>query len=40
MRDFSERWANLDWKQVDRVAPVLLTLLILYLCWKLASLFW
>ena len=40
MRTFSERWANLDWKQADRIAPVLLVILILYLCWKLASLFW
>ncbi len=30
-----------DWvKRLDRVAPVVLLLLILILCWKLASLFW
>ena len=40
MRTLSERLENLHWKQFDRAAPVLLTFLILYLCWKLASLFW
>lgn len=31
---------NMDLKQTGRAAPVLLLLLILYLCWKLAALFW
>lgn len=31
---------NIDVKQIDRAAPVVLLLLILYLCWKLAALFW
>ena len=31
---------QLNWKQADRAAPILLALLILYLCWKLASIFW
>ena len=40
MRTLSERLGNLHWKQFDRAAPVFLAFLILYLCWKLASLFW
>ncbi|MFZ0021943.1 type II secretion system protein N [Acinetobacter sp.] len=31
---------NIDLKQLNRAAPVVLLLLILYLCWKLAALFW
>lgn len=31
---------NIELKQIDRAAPVVLLLLILYLCWKLAALFW
>lgn len=31
---------NIDVKQINRAAPVILLLLILYLCWKLAALFW
>ncbi|MDM1336843.1 PDZ domain-containing protein [Acinetobacter pseudolwoffii] len=31
---------NIDLKQANRVAPVVLLLLILYLCWKLAAMFW
>lgn len=31
---------NIDVKQINRAAPVVLLLLILYLCWKLAALFW
>lgn len=31
---------NIDLKQTERIAPILLFLLILYLCWKLAALFW
>lgn len=31
---------NIDVKQLNRAAPVVLLLLILYLCWKLAALFW
>ena len=31
---------NIDLKQTERVDPILLFLLILYLCWKLAALFW
>ncbi|WP_216937080.1 MULTISPECIES: type II secretion system protein N [unclassified Acinetobacter] len=35
-----EALKNIDLKQVNRVAPAVLLLLILYLCWKLAALFW
>ena len=31
---------QLNYKQADRIAPIVLVLLILYLCWKLASIFW
>ena len=31
---------NIDLKQINRAAPMVLLLLILYLCWKLAALFW
>ena len=31
---------NIELKQINRAAPVVLLLLILYLCWKLAASFW
>ncbi|WP_431437418.1 type II secretion system protein N [Acinetobacter lwoffii] len=31
---------NIELKQINRAVPVVLLLLILYLCWKLAALFW
>ncbi len=31
---------NIELKQLNRATPVVLLLLILYLCWKLAALFW
>ena len=40
MNDWVEKIQQLNWKQADRAAPILLLLLILYLCWKLASIFW
>ncbi|NNH87391.1 type II secretion system protein N [Acinetobacter terrae] len=40
MNEWIEKIQQLNWKQVDRAAPILLALLILYLCWKLASIFW
>ena len=40
MNEWIEKLQQLNWKQADRVAPILLVLLILYLCWKLASIFW
>lgn len=35
-----ERLKNLDLNSVNRAAPIALFLFILYLCWKLAALFW
>ncbi|OTG69395.1 general secretion pathway protein [Acinetobacter sp. ANC 4470] len=40
MNEWIEKIQQLNWKQADRAAPVFLILLILYLCWKLASIFW
>ena len=40
MNQWVEKIQQLNWKQADRAAPILLALLILYLCWKLASIFW
>ena len=40
MVDFREKFENLSLKKFDRLAPLVLLLLILALCWKLASMFW
>ncbi|OTG96597.1 general secretion pathway protein [Acinetobacter sp. ANC 4654] len=40
MSEWIEKIQQLNWKQAGRAAPILLLLLILYLCWKLASIFW
>ncbi len=40
MNEWIEKIQQLNWKQADRAAPIFLILLILYLCWKLASIFW
>ena len=40
MNKWVEQIQQLNWKQADRLAPLLLAVLILYLCWKLASIFW
>ncbi|WP_407306698.1 type II secretion system protein N [Acinetobacter sp.] len=40
MNEWIEKIQQLNWKQADRGAPILLALLILYLCWRLASIFW
>ena len=40
MNEWIEKIQQLNWKQADRIAPAILALLILYLCWKLASIFW
>lgn len=31
---------NIQWSRIDRLSPFVLLLLILALCWKLASIFW
>lgn len=38
--NIKEKIENLSWKKTDQIAPVVLLLLILALCWKLASMFW
>ncbi|MFH7765494.1 type II secretion system protein N [Acinetobacter sp. BSP-28] len=40
MNQWLEKIQQFNWKQADRIAPILLILLILYLCWKLANIFW
>ena len=40
MIDFREQLENFSLKKIDRLAPVVLFILILALCWKLASIFW
>lgn len=35
-----DRLKNLDLNSVNRAAPIALFLFVLYLCWKLAALFW
>ncbi len=35
-----DRLRNLDLNSVNRAAPIALFLFVLYLCWKLAALFW
>ncbi|AXY55513.1 PDZ domain-containing protein [Acinetobacter chinensis] len=40
MTGFMEKLQQLNLKQADRVAPAVLVVLVLLLCWKLASLFW
>ena len=38
--NIKERFENISWKKTEHLAPVVLFLLILALCWKLASIFW
>ena len=40
MNAWFEKIKQFNWKQTDRAAPVLLILLIVYVCWTLASFFW
>lgn len=40
MNQWLEKIQQVNWKQADRIAPLFLVLLILYLCWKLANIFW
>ena len=35
-----DKFKQLDLQAFNKAAPALLVLLILYLCWKLAALFW
>ncbi|TCM71089.1 type II secretion system protein C (GspC) [Acinetobacter calcoaceticus] len=38
--DIREKFENIQWAKLDRVSPLILLLLILALCWKLAAIFW
>ena len=40
MKGFADRLQGINWKKIDHLAPIVLVLLILYLCWKLANFFW
>lgn len=40
MNAFKDKLTQMSWQPTDRLAPFVLLLLILILCWKLASLFW
>lgn len=40
MQKLKAKLDTLSWGQADRLAPLALLILILLLCWKLASLFW
>ncbi|MEF9957737.1 MAG: type II secretion system protein N, partial [Acinetobacter sp.] len=35
-----EKLEQISWKKTEHIAPIVLFLLILALCWKLASIFW
>ena len=38
--NLKDRFENISWKKTEQLAPVVLFILILALCWKLASIFW
>lgn len=38
--NFSDYIERLEWSKLDRAGPLLLLLLIVAMCWKLASIFW
>ncbi|USA52924.1 general secretion pathway protein [Acinetobacter sp. C32I] len=40
MRAITEKIQQLRWQKLDKLSGLVLVLLILWLCWKLASLFW
>lgn len=40
MKDYLNPLQDFSWSRLERIAPLLLVLLIIYLCWKLAALFW
>ncbi|MEF9958104.1 MAG: type II secretion system protein N [Acinetobacter sp.] len=35
-----EKFEHISWKKTEHIAPIALLILILVLCWKLASIFW
>ena len=40
MKTWIDKLQQLQWQKLDRLSVVVLAVLILWLCWKLASLFW
>lgn len=40
MKAITQKLQQLRWQKVDKLSGLVLALLILWLCWKLASLFW
>lgn len=40
MKAITEKMQQLRWQKLDKLSGLVLVLLILWLCWKLASLFW
>lgn len=40
MTSLKEKFENISWKKTEHIAPIALLILILALCWKLASIFW
>lgn len=40
MRSVYGMWQQLQWDKLDRIAPMILAILILLFSWKLAALFW
>ncbi|WOE30644.1 MULTISPECIES: type II secretion system protein N [unclassified Acinetobacter] len=40
MNIWLEKLQYIQWQKLNKIAPLLLVLVILYLCWRLASLFW
>ena len=40
MKAMFERMQQMPWHKFDKLSALVLVLLILWLCWKLASLFW
>lgn len=40
MKTIAQKLQQFRWQQFDKTSAFILTLLILWLCWKLASLFW
>lgn len=40
MMSLKEKFEHISWKKTEHIAPIALLILILVLCWKLASIFW
>lgn len=40
MMSLKDKLEHISWKKTEHIAPIVLFLLILALCWKLASIFW